>query len=517
MKKGKVYLTGGGCGDAGLLTIKALEVLRRCDVAVYDSLVSEELLRWTRPDCEKIFVGKRYSRHARPQSEINALLVEKAAEGRTVVRLKGGDPYVFGRGGEEFLALKEAGIPCEEISGISSAIAAPASAGIPVTYRGIAAGVTIVTGTAADDDCLRLDFDTLARLEGTLVILMGMHHLREIAEGLLAAGKKPDTPCAIVMEGTTIRQRCMRTVLCRLYEEAKRQGYASPAVIVVGAVAALELTGTKEEDKLPLTGVTVGVTGTPHFAGRMAAALEEAGAKVQDMSFLEVRQTAHPLPDLRDFCWLVFTSPNGVQVFLDKMRQERRDLRNLSGKKIAVIGPGTAAVLEENGIYADYMPEIYDGTHLAQGLAEKILAERPDLQERQEEKKAERNCGRVIFLRAEQGSESLPRIFAAKGIPFADHPLYQLGICEEKRAGMRDKRPDYIVFGSAMGVRAYFEGEEQEEAEDFAGRYVCIGERCGEELRKHTQAAFLVADRPEIEAVVACICGEYGTEMRKHS
>ena len=280
---GKVYLTGGGCGEIELLTIKAAEVLRRCDTVVYDSLAPEALLRWTKPDCEKIYVGKRYGSHAMKQSKINDLLVEKALEGKTVVRLKGGDPYVFGRGGEEFLALQAAGVSCEEIPGISSAIAVPAAAGIPVTHRGLSAAFTVVTGTAAGEDGqgqeedpgqenkpvrktgLRLDFDTLARLSGTLVILMGMHHLREITAGLLSAGKSRDTPCAVVMEGTTDRQRCLRTVLGRLYEEATEQGFTSPAVIVVGAVAELQLTDglpAAEEGKgiegCPLAGVTVG-------------------------------------------------------------------------------------------------------------------------------------------------------------------------------------------------------------------------------------------------------------------
>ncbi|MDE7133173.1 MAG: uroporphyrinogen-III C-methyltransferase, partial [Lachnospiraceae bacterium] len=360
LKTGKVYLTGGGCGDPGLLTLKALEVLRGCDVVIYDSLVSEALLERTRPDCEKIYVGKRYGSHAMKQSEINALLVEKAGAGKTVVRLKGGDPYVFGRGGEEFLALREAGVCCEEIPGITSAIAVPAAAGIPVTHRGLATSVTVVTGTAAEkdgQDRLQMDFETLARLEGTLVILMGMHHLKEIADGLMTAGKDPDTPCAVIMEGTTGRQRCMRTVLSQLYAEAVGQGFTSPAVIVIGAVAELELLSEKDgesewqqilkrkdeqADKLkkPLTGITVGATGTPHFVQKLSAALTEKGADVWDMGFMEIRPSEGPLPALEACGWLVFTSPNGVRVFLDKMKQERKDLRILYGKRIAVIGPG---------------------------------------------------------------------------------------------------------------------------------------------------------------------------------
>lgn len=237
LKTGKVYLVGAGCGDPKLLTVKARELLAVCESVIYDSLVSEEMLQWTKPDCEKLYVGKRFGAHAMRQNEINELLIQKAREGKLVVRLKGGDPYVFGRGGEEFLALLEAGILCEEIPGISSAIAVPAAAGIPVTHRGLAGSVTVVTGTAAGEDGqprLKLEFEILARLSGTLVILMGMHFLKEIAEGLIGAGKPSDTPCAVIMEGTTGNQRCLRTILSKMPGEAAAQGYTSPAVMVVG-------------------------------------------------------------------------------------------------------------------------------------------------------------------------------------------------------------------------------------------------------------------------------------------
>lgn len=591
MKTGKVYLTGGGCGDTGLLTLKALEVLRSCEAVIYDSLVPAELLGLTKADCEKIYVGKRYGSHAMKQSEINALLVQKAREGKMVVRLKGGDPYVFGRGGEEFLALQEAGICCEEISGISSAIAVPAAAGIPVTHRGLSASVTVVTGTAAEEDGqagLKMDFDVLARLDGTLVILMGMHHLREIAEGLMTAGKNPDTLCAVIMEGTTGRQKCMRTVLARLYTEAVGRGFTSPAVIVIGDVAALELVpekvrvagGIPEEqagemsaeisavDSATTAGqmtnmaqphkkVTVGVTGTPHFVEKMSAALnamnmqmctrysgegnketpacvesgrekymsvtsgdicagvqEKSFIEIWDMGFLEICPNDDPLPDISDYGWLVFTSPNGVRVFINKMKQERKDLRILGGKRIAVIGPGTAEELERRGIYADYMPEIYDAAHLAEGLTRQILAERQAVsaaeQMQDDAGVSALQCvgGEAVMtmlLRAKQGSEQLPRIFTEKGIPFTEYPLYELGIREEKRAAVIAKKPDYIVFGSAMGVRAYFEGMEQAGFTNAKSRYVCIGELCAEELKKHTKREFLIAEEAGVEAVAECL------------
>ena len=568
MSEGKVYLTGGGCGDTELLTRKALQVLQNCDTVIYDSLVSDGLLQWTRPSCEKIYVGKRYGGHNREQLEINALLIKKAREGKTVVRLKGGDPYVFGRGGEEFMAVRDAGIYCEEIPGITSAIAVPAAAGIPVAHRGLSDSVTVVTGTAAGTDGqaeLKMDFQTLAQLKGTLVILMGMHHLAQIVMGLLAAGKDRNTPCAIIMEGTTERQRVVRAPLYELVARAAKQGVTSPAVIVVGAVAklsliaeretlpdrkgpeteaaGLDLAAADEAEKeepgtLPLSGISVGVTGTAHFADRLSALLQEKGAELWDMSFMEIMPTEEPLPDFGDCGWLVFTSPNGVQVFLEKMRRERRDLRALSGKRIAVIGPGTAAALEEAGIYADYMPEVYDSVHLAQGLSDIIDKGRTakdsdgaaicqdegyggvkDAQRIKREmqgagwegKRADRDGERmssaVILLRARQGSDILPRVFQKRGIPYTEYSLYELGVQEDKRDAVIAKEPDYIVFGSAMGARAYFEGMEKIGRQNTKSRYVCIGEWCAREVRRYAAQPPLIAEESSVAAVAECLYG----------
>lgn len=512
MQEGKVYLAGGGCGDAELVTLRALKVLQQCQTVVYDNLVSEKLLQWTRPDCEKIYVGKRYGRHAVKQSEINMLLVQKAREGKTVVRLKGGDPYVFGRGGEEFIAVREAGIFCEEIPGITSAIAVPAAAGIPVTHRGLSDNVTVVTGTAADKDgqeALHMDFETLARLDGTLVILMGMHHLPEIVTGLLAAGKDRNTPCAIVMEGTTGRQKVLRSFLLELPARAAEQGFTSPAVIVIGAVAELELVAEKavredredREDggslKQALYGVTVGVTGTQRFADKMLSALRERGIFSWDMSFMEIRPTEEVMPDLTDYGWLVFTSPNGVKVFLDKLKQERCDFRTLYDKKIAVIGPGTASVLQEAGIYADYMPKVYDVAHLAQGLADEMTASQSP----------------VIFLRAKQSSDILPLVFREKQIPYEEFPLYELTVQEQKRESVIAKEPDYLIFGSAMGARAYFEGLQKNGHVNTKSQYVCMGEWCAAEVQKYVKTLVLIAEESSVYAVAECICREI--EKRK--
>lgn len=533
MSEGKVYLAGGGCGDTELVTLKALKVLQKCETVIYDNLVSEELLQWTRQDCEKIYVGKRYGGHAMKQSEINALLVQKAQEGKVVVRLKGGDPYVFGRGGEEFIAVREAGICCEEIPGITSAIAVPAAAGIPVTHRGISDNVTVVTGTAADKgghEALHMDFENLARLDGTLVILMGMHHLPEIVTGLLVAGKDRNTPCAIIMEGTTGRQKALRSPLFELPARAAKQGFTSPAVIVIGAVAELELVVEKEESEdgkdrgnlkqasysAQMYGITVGVTGTQRFADKMLSALRERGIFSWDMSFMEVRPAKEALPDLTDYDWLVFTSPNGVKVFLDKLKQERRDLRMLYDKKIAVIGPGTATVLQEAGIYVDYMPRVYDVAHLAHGLADKMMATQTDdcSEGVQENQKNSITQSTAIFLRAKQGSDTLPLVFQEKGISYGEYAIYELGIQDKKRDEVIAKEPDYIVFGSAMGVQAYFEGLKRKGLWNTKSRFICIGEWCAREVSKYVDTPPLIAEKASVDAVAECLYREIRKESK---
>ncbi len=490
-KAGKVWLVGAGCGGPELITVKGLSLVESCDVLLYDSLSARELLERARPDCERIDVGKRYGGRAASQEEINGLLIRKAREGKTVVRLKGGDPYVFGRGGEEMLALREAGIACEEVPGISSAIAAPAAAGIPVTHRGLSRSVTVLTASSLTEGEERLteaDYGALARLSGTLVVLMGMHHLKELTDRCIGAGMPPSRPAAVVMEGATDRQKWVRAPLKRLAEEAERAGLKAPAVIVIGETAALHLApmdfsesndwplgpspqgivphgtspqristqrtfpqgklsrGTAEQQVFgPLSGVRVGVTGTEGFAARLAAALGKQGAETVKLSFLETVPTERPLPELSGFSWLVFTSPNGVRIFLEKMKQERRDLRTLAGKRIAVIGPGTGETLAESGLIFDLMPEIHDASHLGA-----VLAERMGLGER------------ALLLRSELGSPALTQKLSGAGREYGDFALYELrekpGQREKVFRRLRENPPDYLLFGSASGVRSFVDG-----------------------------------------------------------
>ncbi len=458
---GKVWLVGAGCGGPELITVKGLSLVKSCDVLLYDSLSAKELLDRARPDCERIDVGKWYGGRAASQEEINRLLIQKAQEGKTVVRLKGGDPYVFGRGGEEMLALLEAGIACEEVPGISSAFAAPAAAGIPVTHRGLSRSVTVLTASSLTEGAEQLtgaDYEALARLSGTLVILMGMHHLKELTDRLIGAGMSPFRPAAVVMEGATKRQRWVRAPLERLAEEAVRAGLKAPSVIVIGETASLHLApmSFSETDALPqgasepqacgpLSGARVAVTGTDGFAARLSVALRKQGAETVDLSFLETVPTEQPLPEISGFSWLVFTSPNGVRLFQKKMRQERRDLRGLAGKKIAVIGPGTGEALEESGLFYDLMPQIHDAAHLGAALAERMEGKE-----------------RALLLRSELGSPALTRELSAAGREYQDFPLYELWAKPEQREEafrrLREAQPDYLLFGSASGVRSFVEG-----------------------------------------------------------
>ena len=483
---GKVWLVGAGCGGPELITVKGLSLVKSCDVLLYDSLSAKELLDRTRPDCERIDVGKRYGGRAASQEEINRLLIQKAQEGKTVVRLKGGDPYVFGRGGEEMLALLEAGIACEEVPGISSAFAAPAAAGIPVTHRGLSRSVTVLTASSLTEGAEQLteaDYEALARLSGTLVILMGMHHLKELTDRLIGAGMSPSCPAAVVMEGATKRQRWVRAPLEKLEEEAVRAGLKAPSVIVIGETASLHLApmSFSETDALPhgaseqqtcgpLSGARVAVTGTDGFAARLSVALRKQGAETVDLSFLETVPTEQPLPEISGFSWLVFTSPNGVRLFQKKMRQERRDLRGLAGKKIAVIGPGTGEALAESGLFYDLMPQIHDAAHLGAALAERMEGKE-----------------RALLLRSELGSPALTRELSAAGREYHDFPLYELRAKPEQREEafrrLREAQPDYLLFGSASGVRSFVDGLMQTPDQNVRQRCAlsrvgCIGPQC---------------------------------------
>ena len=444
---------------------------------------------------EKICVGKRAGRHSSTQEEINTLLVEKAAEGGVVLRLKGGDPFVFGRGGEEVLALQAAGIPYEVVSGVSSAVAVPAAAGIPVTHRRLARSFHVITGhTAADGaETLTEQIDTLAKLEGTLVFLMGLHHLEEITNGLLQGGKPADTPAAVISGGTTPKQRVVRAKLCNLAAKTRKANLAAPAVIVIGETAEMQLSGTI---KYPLYGVKIGVTGTKSITKKLRNRLEELGAAVTELDYAtlvpdwENEALEQALQSITAYTWAVFTSPNGVEIFFQALQKRRIDIRTLAQLRFAVIGTGTAAALEKRGIYPAFLPKTYDVESLAKGLCSVVGADE-----------------KILILRAAQGSPVLTEILAKEKKQYTDVKLYDIAIDAEKRRFAHEaaKEMDFITFASGSGVRGFFA---QGGTMPQGTTAVCIGTSTAKTLASYGDFPALTAQTFNVDGIIEVILEE---------
>ena len=375
MKKtqGTVYLVGAGPGDPQLMTLRGRALIEKADCLVYDALASNAMLAWAKPGCQKIYVGKRAGQHAMPQAEINHLLVQCAAKYDCTVRLKGGDPYVFGRGGEEGAALYEAGVPFQVVPGISSAIAGPAYAGIPVTHRAHNTQFTVFTG---HEDANRtesaLDIPGIAAARGTKIMLMGMSRLRETMQALIQAGQVATEPAAAIQWAATGRQRKVFATVETLADAVEKSGLGAPAVVVIGAVV-------QEADKLdwygrlPLAGQRIVVTRTREQAGTLSSALEALGADVMELPTIRIvppsdrKDFAAAVVDSPHYDWLIFSSPNGVKRFFEAFYSVYEDIRELGGARIAAVGPGTAAELKKHGLMVDVMPQ--------KAVAEELIAE----------------------------------------------------------------------------------------------------------------------------------------------
>ena len=442
---GMVTLVGAGPGDPGLLTRKGLEALERAEVVVYDRLVAPEILALIPEGAEAIDGGKQAARHPVPQDQINRILLRKAQEGKNVVRLKGGDPFLFGRGGEELELLEENGIPFREVPGVTSAIAVPAYGGIPVTHRDFTSSLHIITGHARAGKALDIDFEALVRTRGTLVFLMGVSSLPAICAGLTAAGMDPDTPAAIVERGTTPGQRRVNATAATLAQAAEEHHIESPAISIFGPVCAL---ADKFDwfDSLPLKGRTVVVTRPKERAGTLAPRLRAMGAQVVEYPCIE---TAPILPcpameaalnALAGYEWLAFTSAAGVETVWHTLEAMGRDARALVGVKLAAIGPGTAKALLERGLRADYVPEVYDAAHLGEGLAG--LAR-----------------GKVLLLRAELGSKALTDALDGAKISYDDIAVYRTVYDNPRSEELRDRllaeEGALVTFTSASTVRGF--------------------------------------------------------------
>lgn len=372
---GIVYLVGAGPGDFKLITVKGLEQVKLAETIVYDRLADERLLEYARPDVELIYVGKSSNKHTMKQAEINQVLVDRAKAGKVVVRLKGGDPFVFGRGGEEALALIENGIAFEVVPGVTSAIAAAAYAGIPVTHRGIATSFTVVTGHEDPDKAeSSIHWDKLAGGPDTLVFLMGVENLPTICAKLIEHGRNPGTPAAIIRWGTKPEQQVWLTTLGSAAEEAAKQQITPPAIFLVGEVAAL-----REKlawfDTKPLFGKKVLVTRAREQASILTERLEALGACCYEAPAIKVvpPESYEPLDrsisHIGEYQWLILTSVNGVDAFFNRLRLQQLDARALSGVKVAAIGAATAARLKEHGVYADLVPVEFRAEGILQAIA----------------------------------------------------------------------------------------------------------------------------------------------------
>lgn len=495
MNTGKVWLVGAGPGDTGLLTLKGKQVLDEAEVVVYDSLVGEGILAMIPQSARAINVGKRAGHHTMPQEQINEVLLKEAQNGYRVVRLKGGDPFIFGRGGEELDLLEQYGIPYEIVPGITSAAAVPAYNGIPVTHRDFCSSLHLITGHKRQGKGYDIDFEALVRTKGTLVFLMGLSALGDICAGLIEAGMDPFMPAAVLQKGTTARQKRVIATVATLKEEADAQGIEAPAIIVVGKVCELSERFAWYE-KLPLSGIRVLLTRPKKRMSVMADRLRRQGAEVLELPAIETRkcQDMSALRDafehLNDYQWIAFTSPAGVEVFFEELAEVNRDIRSLAGCRIAAIGGGTAKALRERGILADLMPERYDGDALGRLLAEQ----------------AEENARILLPRSAIGGKEILERLAERKDITVDEIATYDTVYPKQTAldtAGLfGPDGVDFAVFTSASTVRGFEAAAPGVDCSQITA--ACIGAQTAAEADRLGMRTY-ISEQASIDSVVELV------------
>ncbi|MCY2929218.1 MAG: uroporphyrinogen-III C-methyltransferase [Planctomycetota bacterium] len=494
MSVGKVYLVGAGPGDPGLLTLRGKQLLERADVVVYDYLAGEGLLGFAPPQAKRIYVGKQAGDHTLTQDEINALLVELGLAGHRVVRLKGGDPYVFGRGGEEALALLEAGVPFEEVPGITSGIAAPAYAGIPVTHRLLASNFGVVTGhETPDKDDSDLDYKVLAGWRGTLAFYMGVRNLPPICHGLIAGGLEPATPAAVIHWGTTSRQRVVTSTVAGLPAAAEAAKIKPPAIILVGKVVALREKLNWFESR-PLFGRRVVVTRARQQASDLTEQLTDLGAEVIELPTIRIEPPADPAPLQRaaagvaDFDWIVFTSVNAVDAFFAALRSAGLDSRALAKTKLCSIGPATSDRLAAFGLRPDAQPPKYTTDSIGEAIAGvSPLA-----------------GARILYPRSDIAPPKLAADLAARGATVVDAVAYRTVPEQHDARHAADLFAEggvhWVTFTSSSTVTNFLALVGAERLKALGTRLASIGPSTSETLRQAGLA-------PTVEAKVHTIPG----------
>ncbi len=500
---GTVYIVGAGPGDPGLLTCKGAEVLRRADVVFYDELLDRRLLDLTGPHCEHVYVGKRGGRTSVSQEEINTQLSERAQNGQVVVRLKGGDPFVFGRGGEEALHLRQAGVDFEIVPGISAAAGATAYAGIPLTHRGLASAAVLVTGNEDPEaPSGQVDWPALARLDATLVIFMAARTLPELCRVLVTHGRPAATPAAVVEWGTWARQRTVEGTLADLPALAEQTGITSPSLIVVGDVVALRPQLAWRERKA-LFGRTVLVTRSKEQSAELVAGLEWAGAEVRMLPLLEIAAADNldpldaALNNLSRWNWLLFTSANGVRFFFDRLRAHQLDARALAHLRIAAVGSKTAEALGGCGLRADLVPD----EQSQQGLATAFNA--LDMQ-----------GAHVLFPTSAIGRTELVDALQARGAHVERVTAYQnrppANI--DTRSALGDRAIDMVVFASPSSVDHLYEALGTDGAQLLLehAAIACIGPTTAAAVHAHGLQVHVQPEHSSVPALVERICAYYG-------
>jgi uroporphyrinogen III methyltransferase/synthase len=443
-RRGKVWLVGAGPGDPGLLTLKGARAIERCDTLVYDYLASQAIVDLAPPDCERIYVGKKAGAHTLTQTEITALIVKLALAGKRVVRLKGGDVFVFARGGEEAQALYAAGVPFEIVPGITSAIAAPAYAGIPVTHRDHNTSFSISTG---HEDPLKgytsLDYAKLANPKATTIFLMAMGNLPGIVGALLANGLAGTTPVAIVREGTKPTQETLVATLETIVDEVDRTRFAAPAIVVIGNVVN-ERETIRWFDRAPLFGKRVLVTRPPAQAADFAQQLWEAGAEPLLAPTIAIGPPDDPaaaaaaVARVREYAWVVFTSRNGVDAFFDRLGADGKDARAFGDAKVAAIGPKTAAALTARGIRVDFIPDVFVNEAVAVGLEMHTAA-----------------GDRILLFRAQEARDVVPQALRARGRIVDDVAAYKTSYVDDTGLRAKAERADVVTFTSSSTVHGF--------------------------------------------------------------
>ncbi|HEY3915121.1 MAG TPA: uroporphyrinogen-III C-methyltransferase [Verrucomicrobiae bacterium] len=447
--KGIVYLVGAGPGDAGLITVRGAELLGQAEVVVYDALVNPDLLRLAQAGEEFIFAGKRAGDHAIQQDQLNQVLVEKARAGKRVVRLKGGDPYIFGRGGEEAGELAAAGVAFEVVPGISSSIAGPNYAGIPLTHRDHSSAFMVITGHEnPDKEEAQVDWQSIAKAPGTKVILMGVARIKEIAEKLLGAGMSGDTAAAMIRWATTGRQQTITGTLSTIAEVAEKADFKPPGLAVIGDVVRLRENLNWFEERA-LFGRRIVVTRTREQASQLSRRLLDLGADVLEIPTIRIvppsgkHEIADMLLELNSYDWIVFTSPNGVSAFFEFFFKVFDDLRDIGGVRIAAVGPATAAKLKELHLKVDVTPDEYVASKITKAMAADGSIENLN----------------VLLLRAEEANQELPKELEAAGAIVDDIAVYKTVPETEDRnqaaARLLEEGADWITFASSSAVESF--------------------------------------------------------------